>query len=114
MVAVICMLIFGSVYWSHPYGDLDIASIGLLQYLVACIPVVVLRATRTAPYVMASLTLPVGLVLAVGVRIAVDVAVDPTTHNLWPLELVIAAVVGGFWGFLAAGVGEATSRVRAR
>jgi hypothetical protein len=27
-------------------------------------------------------------------RIAVDTAKDPTSHNLWPFEFVIAAVIG--------------------
>ena len=31
---------------------------------------------------------------AVLARVAVEVARDPTSHNLWPLEMIIAAVVG--------------------
>ena len=27
-------------------------------------------------------------------RIAVDTAKDPTSHNLWPFEFIIAAVIG--------------------
>ena len=110
--AVICAAIFGSAYWTQSYDDLDIGSIGLPLYLIACLPVIALRATRTAPYVMASLALPTGLVFAVIGRIAVDVASDPTSHNLWPIEIVIAGVVGLFWGFLAGGVGELILRGR--
>jgi hypothetical protein len=29
---------------------------------------------------------------AVAVRVAVEVAQDPTDHNLWPFELIIAAI----------------------
>jgi hypothetical protein len=107
-----CAGVFGSVYWTQSYSDLDIGSIGLPLYLLACVPVAVLRATRTAPYLMASLALPTGLVVAVMGRIAVDVAGDPTSHNLWPLEIVIAGVVGLFWGFLAGGLGELILRLR--
>jgi hypothetical protein len=112
LVAVMCAAVFGSVYWTQSYSDLDIGSISLPLYLLACVPVVVLRATRTAPYLMASLALPTGLVVAVMGRIAVDVINDPTSHNLWPFEIVIAGIVGLFWGFLAGGVGELVLRAR--
>ena len=112
LVAGICAAIFGSAYWTQSYHDLDIGSIGLQLFLLACVPVIALRATRTTPYVMASLALPAGLVFAVIARIAVDVTSDPTSHNLWPIEIVIAGVVGLFWGFLAGGVGELILRGR--
>jgi hypothetical protein len=43
-----------------------------------------------------------GVILVIGAavpapilaRIAVDTAKDPTSHNLWPFELIIAAVIG--------------------
>ena len=111
IVAALCAVVFGSAYWTASYSDLDIASIGLPLYLIACVPVVVLRAVRAAPYVMASLALPAGLVFAVMARIAIDVTSDPTSHNLWPIEIVIAGVVGLFWGFVAAGVGELVLRL---
>ena len=104
---------FGTVYWSTPYSDLDIGSIDLWLYLVAMVPVVLLRATRTAPFLLAASALPTGLVLAVMARIAVDVGRDSTSHNLWPIEIVIAAVVGVFWGVIAAAIGEAALRLRA-
>ena len=114
VVVAVSALIFGSVYWTQDHRDLDIGAIGLALYLVAMVPVAVLRATRTAPFLLAAATLPAGLVLAVVVRIAVDVMGDPSSHNLWPFEVVIAAVVGGFWGLLAAGVGELALRTRTR
>lgn len=104
--AGVCALLFGSVYWTTGYSDLDIGSIGLGLYLIAVVPVIALRATRSAPYLLAAAALPAGLVTAVAVRIAVDVAQDPTSHNLWPFEIVIAGVVGVFWGLVAATLGE--------
>jgi hypothetical protein len=41
------------------------------------------------------------VVFVVAARIAVDTARDPTSHNLWPFEIVIA----GFVGAVAAGLG---------
>src|SRR5215207_3592531 len=63
--ATLCTALFGTVYWSTPYSDLDIGSIGLWLYLVAMVPVVLLRASRTAPFLLAAGALPTGLVLAV-------------------------------------------------
>jgi hypothetical protein len=46
-----------------------------------------------------------GFVLAVLVRVAVETMRDPTSHNLWPFEVVIAGgigLVGGLVGVAAA------------
>lgn len=39
-------------------------------------------------------------------RIAVDTAKDPTSHNLWPFEVVIAAVIGVLCSSAGAQVGS--------
>jgi len=114
IAASLCTALFGTMYWSTPYSDLDIGSIGLWLYVVAMVPVILLRATRTAPFLLAAAALPTGLVLAVMARIAVDVARDDTSHNLWPIEIVIAGVVGLFWGVIAAAIGEPALRPRSR
>ena len=54
------------------------------------------------------------VILAVGasvpavvlVRVAVDVAKDPTAHNLWPFEFIIAALVGVFCSSAGALIGS--------
>lgn len=40
--------------------------------------------------------LPLAGVLFVGARIVVDTRRDPTSHNLWPFEVLIAGVIGLF------------------
>jgi hypothetical protein len=47
-----------------------------------------------------------GFVLAVLVRVGWETAADPTTHNLWPFEVVIA----GFFGLVAGLIGVALAR----
>jgi hypothetical protein len=105
-------LVYGTVYWTTPYSDLDIGSVTLAVYVAAALPVVVLRAMGVAPFLLSAAVSPAGLVGAVIVRVAVDVWADPTSHNLWPLEIVIAGVVGAFWGLVAAGLGELVLRLR--
>lgn len=103
---------YGTVYWTTPYDELDIGSLTLAVYAVAALPVVALRATGVAPFLLSAAVSPVALAAAVMVRVAVDVARDPTSHNLWPIEIVVAVVVGAVWGLIAAGVGELVLRVR--
>lgn len=53
------------------------------------------------------LAVTAGFVLAVLARVAVEVAADPTSHNLWPFEVVIA----GFFGVTAALLGVGGARL---
>ena len=110
--AVVTTLVYGTVYWTTPYDDLDISSLTLVVFLLAALPVIALRAMGVAPFLLSAAVSPAALAAAVMVRVAVDVARDPTSHNLWPIEIVIAVVVGGFWGIVAAGVGELVLRAR--
>ena len=38
---------------------------------------------------------PMVLVLGVVLRIVLDIRADPTSHNLWPFEVLAAVVAGG-------------------
>jgi uncharacterized membrane protein YfcA len=53
------------------------------------------------------LAVTAGFVLAVIGRVEIETARDPTSHNLWPLEVIIA---GGI-GLAAASVGVGMARV---
>ena len=54
-----------------------------------------------------ALCVAAGFVLAVMARVAVETSRDPTTHNLWPFEVVMAGGIG-----LASGwVGVALARL---
>lgn len=43
---------------------------------------------------LAALLPPLG-VIVVGATIVVEISIDPTTHNLWPFEVLGAVVVAG-------------------
>jgi hypothetical protein len=38
--------------------------------------------------------LPAGALAFVAIRIALDTAIDPTAHNLWPMELLLVGIPG--------------------
>ncbi len=58
----------------------------------------------------AILAVTAGFVLAVLLRVGVETARDPTSHNLWPFEVVIA---GGI-GLVAATIGVGLARLLQR
>lgn len=84
----------GAIYWRVPYSRADVTSIGAWGAAIV--------ATLTAGAIIAgrcrfwpSVLAMGGVVpVVVGVRVVVEGLRDPTSHNLWPFEMVFAAVVG--------------------
>jgi hypothetical protein len=85
----------GFPYWQIPYARVSLPS---TLYGTGLLVVGVLAAAASAFGKARLLT----VILTVGgavpapilARVAVDTAKDPTSHNLWPFEFIIAAVVG--------------------
>jgi len=97
-----CFLAIGIPYWGLPYSQVSLPNtlyglgLALLFALSAAIRFTASAGTVATIGAMAA-SVP-GVVMA---RVAVDTAADPTSHNLWPIELVIA----GFVGVLVAAAG---------
>ncbi len=78
-----------------PYNDLDYWS--AIPAAIWAIGLVVVAAGlkfwfRT-PAIRTALVTSGGLVIALLARIVVEVAIDPTDHNLWPFEVALAVIV---------------------
>lgn len=92
---VISFFAVGLPYWQIPYAKVSLPS---TLYGTSLLVVGVLAAAARAIGKTCILT----VILAVGAavpapilaRITVETAQDPTSHNLWPLEVIIAAVIG--------------------
>ena len=92
---VISFFAVGFPYWQMPYAKVSLPS---TLYGMGLVVVGVLAAAARAVGKVRFLA----VILAVGAavpapilaRIAVDTAKDPTSHNLWPFEFIIAAVIG--------------------
>jgi hypothetical protein len=52
------------------------------------------RAAGKARFLAVILAVGAAVPAPILARIAVDTAKDPTSHNLWPFEFIIAAVIG--------------------
>jgi hypothetical protein len=92
---VISFFAVGFPYWQVPYAKVSLPS---TLYGTGLVVVGVLAAAARA----VSKARLLAVILAVGAavpalilaRIAVDTAKDPTSHNLWPFEFIIATVIG--------------------
>ena len=95
-------LAVGIPYWAIPYREVGLPNslFGLGLWVVG-ISAFLLRGVARAGLVRALVVTSAAVPGAVIARIAVEVVRDPTSHNLWPIEVVLATGVGLF----CAGVG---------
>ena len=92
---VISFFAVGFPYWQIPYAKVSLPStlygVGLLVVGVLAAAV---RAVGKARLLAVILVVGAAVPTPILARIAVDTARDPTSHNLWPFEFIIAAVIG--------------------
>jgi hypothetical protein len=92
---VISFFAVGFPYWQIPYAKVSLPSTlygaGLLVVGVLAAAV---RAVGKARLLAVIFVVGAAVPAPILARIAVDTAKDPTSHNLWPFEFVIAAVIG--------------------
>lgn len=100
---VACFLAIGWPYWAIPYAKVNLpgALMGpglLLVFASAFLLRCPARASLLAAFAAPALAAPA----AVLARVGWEIAQDPTSHNLWPFEAVLAVLVGS--GAALAGV----------
>jgi hypothetical protein len=95
IAAAVAFLSVGIPFWVIPYGKLNVPD-GLygVGLAVIFISAVVLRGLGVASFPRIMNVLAATVPAAVMARIVVEGFLDPTKHNLWPLVMIIAAVVG--------------------
>ena len=93
---VVSFFAVGFPYWQIPYAKVSLPNTlygpGLLVVGVLAAAVRAFGKGRLLAVIIAAgaaVTSPILLA-----RVAVDTAKDPTSHNLWPFEFIIAAVIG--------------------
>lgn len=89
------MLAVGIPYWIIPYGQVNLPSALLTPALaVVVVAAFVARVGRTASFWRVVLVVGSAVPAAVFMRVVRDTTSDPTSHNLWPVEVFIALMVG--------------------
>jgi hypothetical protein len=85
----------GFRYWQLPYAQVSLPDSLYGPGLVAVgVVALLVRAFGLTRFWKAWLLIAATVPAAVLVRVIVETSADPTLHNLWPLELAIAAGIG--------------------
>jgi hypothetical protein len=91
----VSFLAVGIPYWQVPYAKVSLPSTlygpGLIVVGVLAAATCAIGGARLRTVI---LTLGAAVPAPILVRISIDTAKDPTSHNLWPFEVVIAALLG--------------------
>jgi len=109
--ALVSWLAIGATYWTAPYGALNLPD-ALYVVGFALVPGGALALALWEPrrFLVIVGAQTAAVVAVVAVRIAADLARDPTTHNLFPFEIAIAIFVGGIAAGCGAGIGRLARR----
>lgn len=85
----------GFPYWQTPYAKVSLPdTLYGAGLLVVGVLAAAARGFGKARLLAVILVVGASVPAAVLARVAVDTAKDPTSHNLWPFEFIIAALVG--------------------
>jgi hypothetical protein len=105
----------GLPYWTIPYSQVSLPNTLVQNCLLPIALVAVLLPLVSGLGIVRS-AMAVGIAVpgAVFARMVVDTSRDPTSHNLWPIEVMIAMVVGMAVAWPGAGVGELLRRFAGR
>ena len=112
---IVSALAVGVPYILIPYRDLNLPSAlygpGLCVLVVAAALTLGCAATTFWKGVaIIGASVPAIILL----RVAVETAADPTSHNLWPFEIVIGSIVSALCAFAGALVGWIIWKLRGR
>jgi uncharacterized membrane protein YfcA len=107
------LLACGLPLWSIPYREVSMpgnpaASVWLLLGGLAGLLAGHLLRERVRVPVLA---VTAGFVLAVLGRVGVETSRDPTSHNLWPFEVIIAGSIGLAAAVIGVGIARVLQRV---
>ena len=109
------VLATGLPYWTIPYSQVSLPNT-LFQNCLLSIAVVAVLLPLISGLGIVRSAMAVGIAVpgAVFARMVVDTSRDPTSHNLWPIEVMIALVVGMAISWPGAAVGELLRRFAGR
>jgi hypothetical protein len=102
-----CVLAIGFPYWGLRYSQVNLPDAlygwGLLLVFVFSAAI---RIGGTAAFLETMVGMALAVPSVVLLRVVYDTSFDPTSHNLWPFEIVIAAFVGAFVAALGTSAGS--------
>lgn len=92
---LLCFFIVGIPFWKIPYSNVSLPNaffgVGVLAvFVVAALLCVSFRFSFRRGLVVPGAAYPAALMI----RVVVEGAMEPSRHNLWPLALIIAVLLG--------------------
>jgi hypothetical protein len=105
----------GIPHWTLAYSDVSLPNtlIGPGLLLVVVVAALV-RSLGRQRFILSLAVVGLAVPAAVLARVVVETAQDPTSHNLWPIEIFIASFVGLFAAAAGALIGRILSPVLAK
>jgi hypothetical protein len=92
---LVSVLAVGIPYWKIPYSKVSLPNTLMTgALLVVVLAAALARFVGRNGFVATLLAVAASVPLVVIARVTVETGRDPTSHNLWPFEIVIAAGVG--------------------
>ena len=92
---VVGLLAVSVPYWEVPYSKVSLPDTLISPtLLVVVLAAAVARAVGKCHFVSTLIVAGAAVPSAVMGRVLIDTLQDPTSHNLWPFEFIIAAGVG--------------------
>jgi hypothetical protein len=84
----------GAMHWPLAYADVSLPNSLLGPGLaIVTLAAVLSRIKGRASFLVTTLLIGASAPAAIAARVVVDTAADPTSHNLWPFELVLGGMV---------------------
>jgi len=112
---VLSFLAVGIPYWLIPYNKVNLPSAmikpGLLVVVFAAL---LIRSHRATSFWRVVSIVGASVPAAVFARVIVDGLKDPSSHNLWPFEVIIALLMGFLCALAGAVAGSLVSTLVAR
>jgi hypothetical protein len=95
LAAAVSLLSVGIPYWLIPYNKLSLPDALLTPGLAVVVAsALLLRLFGGASFWRTTFVIGGSVGAVVMARVLADAAHDPTSHNLWPFEVVIALAIG--------------------
>ena len=107
------VLLTGVPYWSVPYRSVSLPGTLMTPGLIALVlAAAVIGFTRRHGVMKQAAIVGLSVPAIVVARVTWEVMRDPTSHNLWPFEVVIALVIGFGCAVPGAVAGMLAARLR--
>jgi hypothetical protein len=95
ITCAICFFAVGIPFWIVPYYQVNLpTSLSDISLLVVALAAFLVRHRKAIDFWMGASFVGMTVPGVVMIRIIVETTKDPTSHNLWPFEVIIAAFFG--------------------